>query len=66
MACYVKDELSFQINLELGRGILLADSSTLDSPNMRKFILEGTSCDLFFVWRGDNCNPSLRKALDIL
>ena len=64
VACYVKDELSFQINLDLGRGVLLADSKTLDSPNIRRFILEGTSCDLFLVWRGDNDNPTLKTLLE--
>ena len=66
VACYVKDELSFQINLDLGRGILLADSKTLDSPNIRQFILDGTRCDLFLVWRSDNTNPTLQTLLDIL
>lgn len=66
VACYVKDELSFQINLDLGRGVLLADSKTLEGPNIRRFLLEGTSCDLFLVWRGDNDNPSLKVLLDVV
>lgn len=67
VACYVKDELSFQINLEMGRGIVLADSGTpLEGVTVEKFILEGTHCDLFLVWQGDNSNSSLKKLLNVL
>lgn len=67
VACYVKDELSFQINLEMGRGIVMADSGTpLEGAEVEKFILEGTHCDLLLVWRGDNNNPSLAKLMKAL
>ncbi|WKY45066.1 LysR family transcriptional regulator [Eubacteriaceae bacterium ES2] len=67
VACYVKDELSFQINLEMGRGIVMADSGTpLEGGDIKKYILAGTQCNLFLVWRGNNSNPGLIKLLNSL
>ncbi len=66
IGCYVKDEFSFEINLKNGRGIIMADSETIKSPGIRKFILEGTHCDLYLVWREDNPNPHLDKILKLI
>lgn len=66
VACYVKDELSFQINLEWGKGIVLADSNTLELDHVRKVILEDTQCNLLLVWKEENNNPGARKVIDLL
>ena len=63
VGCYVNDELSFLINLERGKGVVFADGDTLDSPNIKKFILDGTHCDLYLIWRADNTNPILKNIL---
>ena len=66
IGCYVKDELSFRINLEQGRGVVLADRGTLAVPGIRQVVLEGTSCGLYLVWDGENENPVLAQLLKIL
>lgn len=63
IGCYVRDERSFQVNLERGKGVVLADSHTFDVPGIKQFVLEGTSCGLYLVWDGENDNPVLGQLL---
>ena len=66
VACYVKDELSFQINLEWGKGVVLADSNTLDLDYVKKVVLKDTECDLLLVWKEENGNPEVKKIVGLL
>lgn len=66
VACYVKDELSFQTNLEWGKGIVLADSNTLDLDYARKVVLRDTECNLLLVWKEENSNPGVKKIVELL
>ncbi|MEI3340673.1 MAG: hypothetical protein V8R80_12705 [Eubacterium sp.] len=51
VACYVPNEISFKVNLELENGIVLADSvCQLDGPNIKRFELEERN-DIIAVWK---------------
>lgn len=65
IACYVPNELSFRANLELGNGIVLADSFTaLESPNVRRFDLKLRN-DIIAVWKPKNKNKCICKFLSL-
>ncbi len=63
VACYVPNEISFKVNLELGNGIVLADSvCQLDGPNIKRFELEERN-DIIAVWKPVNYRESIRVFL---
>lgn len=63
VACYVPNEISFKVNLELGNGVVLADSvCQLDGPDIKRFELEERN-DIIAVWKPDNYRESIRVFL---
>jgi DNA-binding transcriptional LysR family regulator len=61
ISCYIPNEISFQVNLELGNGIVLADSfSNLESENIKRFDLKERN-DIIAVWNPDN----LRECMEV-
>lgn len=63
VACYVPNEISFKVNLELGNGVVLADSiCQLDGPDIKRFELEERN-DIIAVWKLDNYRESMRVFL---
>lgn len=63
VACYVPNEISFKVNLELGNGIVLADSvCQLDGPDIKRFELEERN-DIIAVWKPVNYRESIRVFL---
>lgn len=66
IACYVPNEISFQANLLLGNGIVLADTCTrLEEAEIRKFPLEKYRNDLILVWRPQSQNGGAEKFLEL-
>lgn len=63
VACYVPNEISFKVNLELGNGIVLADSvCQLDGPNIKRFELDEPN-GIIAVWKRENFRESMRVFL---
>lgn len=63
ISCYVPNEMSFKINLMLGKGIVLADSETdLENEHIRRFILSEYRNDVIFVMKAEDHNK-MQKAL---
>lgn len=65
ISCYVKNESSFLINLELNNGIVLADSiSNLANKQIRQFNLPERN-DLIAMWKPESMRPCIRTFLDL-
>lgn len=63
VACYVPNEISFKVNLELGNGVVLADSiCQLDGPDIKGFELEERN-DIIAVWNPENYRECIRVFL---
>lgn len=66
VSCYVKNESSFSLNLELNNGIVLADTeSYLAGEQIKCFPLEIAN-DLLIVWKEENERESLNYFLQSL
>ncbi len=53
IACYVPNEISFKVNLEMGNGIVLADSfCELDDKEIKKYELKEQN-DIIAMWKPD-------------
>ncbi len=60
ISCFVSNELSFQVNLELGNGIVLADSfGSLESDAVKRFDLDIPN-GIIAVWRPENQKKSIQ------
>lgn len=65
ISCYVPNEISFKVNLEMGNGIVLADSfCELDDRNIKRYELEERN-DIIAVWKPDNDRESIRLFLSL-
>lgn len=65
ISCYVASETSFKINLEMGNGIVLADSySNLESKDIKRFNLPLRN-DVMAVWDPDNYRDGMRVFLSL-
>ena len=63
VACYVPNEISFKVNLELENGIVLADSvCQLDGPKIKRFELEERNY-IIAVWKPERFRESIRVFL---
>lgn len=63
VACYVPNEISFKVNLELGNGVVLADSvCQLDGPDIKRFELDRRN-DIIAVWKPEQYRESIRVFL---
>lgn len=66
VACYVPNEISFKVNLELGNGVVLADSvCQLDGPDIKRFELAERN-DIIGVWKPENYRESIRVFISFL
>ena len=64
ISCFVSNELSFQVNLELGNGIVLADSfGSLESDAVKRFDLDIPN-GIIAVWRPENQKKSIQIFLE--
>lgn len=65
ISCYVPNEISFRANLELGNGIVLADSfSNLESSDIKRFDLNQKN-GIIAVWKSENFRESMRIFLSL-
>lgn len=65
ISCYVPSEMSFKINLELGNGVVLADSySNLETPDIKRFNLPIRN-DIIAIWNPDNYRDGMRVFLSL-
>lgn len=65
IACYVPNEASFKVNLELGNGVVLADSySNLADEDIRLFPLDIPN-DVVAIWNPDNCRQGMQVFLSL-
>lgn len=65
ISCYVPNEISFKINLEMGNGVVLADSlSYLDSKDIKRFDLPYRN-DVIAVWKPENLRESMQVFLSL-
>lgn len=63
ISCYVPNEISFKVNLEMGNGVVLADSlSYLDSEDIKRFDLPQRN-DVIAVWKPENYRESMQTLL---
>lgn len=66
ISCYIKNESSFSINLQLNNGIVLADTeSNLANEQIKCYPLEKQN-DLLVVWKEENERESLNYFLQSL
>lgn len=64
ISCYVPNEMSFKANLQLGNGVVLADSfCALESAEIRRFDL-GIPNDIIAVWKPKNERESIQTFLN--
>ena len=65
ISCYIPNEESFKINLELGNGVVLADSySNLADEDIKRFDLDLRN-DIVAVWHPDNCRQGMQVFLSL-
>ena len=65
ISCYVPNEMSFQANLELGNGIVLADSfSNLETRDIKKFELDIRN-DIIAVWKPKNMRECIQTCVSL-
>lgn len=64
ISCYVPNEMSFKVNLEMGNGIVLADSfSGLESQDIRRFDLPERN-GILAIWKPENYRESIQLFLE--
>ena len=65
ISCYIPNEASFKINLEMGNGIALADSySSLADEDIKRFDLDLPN-DIVAIWNPDNCRQGMQVFLSL-
>lgn len=63
ISCYVPNEISFKVNLEMGKGVVLADSLFyLDSEDIKRFDFPQRN-DVIAVWKPENYRESMQTLL---
>lgn len=65
ISCYIPNEMSFKVNLEMGNGVVLADSaSNLAGEDIRQFNLEMRN-DVVAVWKPEKYRESIGYFLSL-
>ena len=65
ISCYIPSESSFKINLELGNGVVLADSYTgIEDEDIKRFDLEYRN-DIVAIWNPVNCRQGMKVFLSL-